>query len=311
MTLAFISHPTCLLHEMGETHPEAPGRLTAINKALTDTGIIKSLTQFLAPTATKEQLARVHSADYIEEIFRLAPQTGQVWLDPDTAMNPYTLAAALHAAGAVVYAVDLLMSKQATAAFCNVRPPGHHALHNQAMGFCFFNNIAVGVAHALAHYHLKRIAIVDFDMHNGNGTIDIFHDDPRVLFFSTYQYPFYPNVGTETSNDHIINIPLPFGAGGAEFRTAIQQQVLEPLAQFSPEIIFISAGFDAHREDPLAGLNLTEEDFAWITTEICTIANNCAAGRVISTLEGGYNLNALGRSVAAHLKAMLDQQFPS
>lgn len=309
MTIAFISHPSCLLHEMGETHPEAPSRLTAITKALTDTGIIKLLKQLTAPEASKEQLARVHTQDYIETIFRLAPQTGHVCLDPDTAMNPDTLPAALFAAGAVIYAVDLLMTKQVNAAFCNVRPPGHHALHNQAMGFCFFNSIAVGVAHALEHYHLKRIAIVDFDVHNGNGTIDIFQNDTRVLFLSTYQDPFYPNVSIETNNQHIINMPLPYGAGSQAFRTAITKQALEKLKQFSPELIFISAGFDAHRDDPLAGLNLTEEDFTWITQEICTMANHCCEGRVISTLEGGYNLDALGRSVAAHIQVMIDRSL--
>lgn len=309
MTLAFISHPSCLLHEMGETHPEAPGRLTAIDKALTDSGMIKLLKPFTAPQASKEQLARVHTKDYIETIFRLSPKKNYIYLDPDTAMNPHTLPAALFAAGAVVYAVDLLMTHQAKRAFCSIRPPGHHALHNKAMGFCFFNNIAVGVAQALEHYQLKRVAIVDFDVHNGNGTIDIFQNESRVVFFSTFQYPFYPYVGTETNNAHIINIPLPHGAGSQEFRSVIQQHVLKQLKQCSPELIFISAGFDAHRDDPLAGLNLTEEDYAWITTEICKIANDCCQGRVISTLEGGYHLAALGHSVVAHIQAMLDKQL--
>lgn len=306
MTVAFISHPSCLLHEMGKTHPEAPGRLTAIHKALKRSGIIKLLKPLTAPAASKEQLARVHSTHYIEEIFHLTPTKGYRWFDPDTAMNPYTLPAAVFAAGALIYAVDLVMTQEAKRAFCSVRPPGHHALHNKTMGFCFFNNIAVGVAHALEHYQLKRVAIVDFDVHNGNGTIDIFQNEPRVLFFSTFQYPFYPHVGTETNNMHIINIPLSHGTSSQEFRLAIQQCVLKQLKQFSPELIFISAGFDAHHDDPLAGMNLTEEDYAWVTTEICSIANDCCKGRVISTLEGGYNLEALGRSAAAHIQAMIN-----
>ncbi|KPJ90442.1 MAG: deacetylase, partial [Gammaproteobacteria bacterium SG8_11] len=226
--------------------------------------------------------------------------------DPDTAMNEHSLNAALRAAGAVVLGVDLLMSGKEQCAFCNVRPPGHHAEHNRAMGFCFFNNIAVGAAHALQHYGLQRIAIVDFDVHYGNGTEDIFRAEPRVMVFSTFQHPFYPYSGADTHLPNMINVPLPAGTRSAPYREAVEQYWLPALRKFKPELIMISAGFDAHCDDHMAGLCLVDEDYAWVTRHIKNIAAETAQGRIISTLEGGYELDALGRSVHAHLAVLAD-----
>ena len=260
-----------------------------------------------APLASREQLCRVHDAEYVEHIFQVAPEVDQdrVWLDPDTCMNPHSLSAALRAAGAVVLAVDLVMSGQSKAAFCNVRPPGHHAEHNKAMGFCIFNNIAVGAAHALHAHQLKKVAIVDFDVHHGNGTEDIFREVPEVLLCSTFQHPFYPHTGSNVVSDHIVNVPLSAGTNSQAFRTAVETHWLPKLETFQPELILISAGFDAHVEDDMASLCLVEQDFAWVTHEIKTIADKYAKGRIVSVLEGGYALSALGRSVAAHLDALL------
>lgn len=305
MTVSIISHPDCALHEMGTHHPESPARLSAIQDALLSSGLDLVLRHHDAPLATREQLCRVHDADYVEDIFLRSPSQGQVWLDPDTSMNPHTLSAALHAAGAAVLGVDLVMSGECSAAFCNVRPPGHHAEHNKAMGFCFFNNIAVGAAHALQAHQLKRVAIVDFDVHHGNGTEDIFREVPQVLFCSTFQHPFYPDRGIHTVAEHIVNVPLPAGSNGHDFRDAVETIWLPKLKAFRPELVLISAGFDAHVEDDMAGLRLLDQDYAWVTQKIKTIADKYAKGRIVSTLEGGYALPALGRSVTAHLKAML------
>ena len=217
MTVALITHPDCLLHDMGEAHPEQPARIQVITDELIATGLDLILKKYLAPLVTREQLLRVHDVNYIDSIFHLAPQAGLVALDPDTFMNPYTLKAAQRAAGAAVLGVDLVMSGEVKAAFCNVRPPGHHAEKDKAMGFCFFNNVAVGVAHALDHYKLERVAIVDFDVHHGNGTENIFHNDERVLLCSSFQHPFYPFSGFDTKNDHIMNLPLPAGTTGKVF----------------------------------------------------------------------------------------------
>lgn len=305
MTISIISHKQCALHEMGAHHPESPARLSAIEDQLLSCGLDLVLQHHDAPQATREQLCRVHDAEYVEQIFLKAPEEGQAWLDPDTSMNPHTLSAALRAAGAAVLAVDLVMSGKNSAAFCNVRPPGHHAEHNKAMGFCFFNNIAVGAAHALQAHQLKRVAIVDFDVHHGNGTEDIFREVPEVLFCSTFQHPFYPDTGTGDTPEHIINVPLPAGTDGQAFRTAVESHWLPKLETFQPELILISAGFDAHVEDDMANLCLVDQDFSWVTQKIKMIADKYAKGRIVSTLEGGYALSALGRSVAAHLNAML------
>jgi len=305
MTISIISHPDCALHEMGAHHPESPARLSAIEDQLLASGLDFVLQHHDAPLASREQLCRVHAPEYIDHIFRSSPTQGYTWLDPDTTMNPYSLSAALHAAGAVVLGVDLVMSKKISAAFCNVRPPGHHAEHNKAMGFCIFNNIAVGAAHALQVHKLKRVAIVDFDVHHGNGTEDIFREVPEVLLCSTFQHPFYPHSGSQLDSAHIVNVPLPSGTAGPAFRAAIERHWLPRLETFKPELILISAGFDAHIEEDMANLSLVEQDFAWVTYEIKKIADKYAKGRIVSALEGGYALSALGRSVAAHLNALL------
>lgn len=305
MVTALISHPDCLLHEMGDFHPEQPARLRAITAAINNSELPKKIKNYAAPLATREQLLRVHRAEYVEQIFQLSPLQGYQQLDPDTAMNPYTLQAALRAAGANVYAVDLIMQKEINNAFCSVRPPGHHAEQAHAMGFCFFNNIAVGVAHALAAYHLNRIAIVDFDVHHGNGTEDIFKTETRVLLCSSFQHPFYPFSGTSDQQKNKLILPLAAHTSGNEFRQKIREQWLKPLRDFQPELIFISAGFDAHAEDDMANLLLVEADYAWLTKEIRKIADQSAEGRIVSSLEGGYALEALGRSVVAHIRELI------
>lgn len=249
MTTALITHPVYLKHDMKFGHPECPERLYAVQKELAATETLPHLQLHEAPLVTDNQLARVHAKGYIQEIKSAAPQQGLIYLDHDTGMNPFTLEAAYRAAGAVVLATDLVVSKQVENAFCSVRPPGHHATRTQAMGFCFFNNIAVGAAHALAHHGLQRVAIVDFDVHHGNGTEDIFQDEARVLFCSTFQHPFYPYCGADSSSNHVINVPLSAHMDGREFRTAVTHYWLPALETFKPEIIFISAGFDAHRDE--------------------------------------------------------------
>lgn len=306
MSTAYISHPDCLLHDMGEHHLEQPARLQVIESALIKNNLMQKLINLSAPKVSYEQLARVHDPAYIDTIFKIAPQKGIVRLDPDTFMNSFTLNAALHAAGATVLAVDQIFAKKISGAFCGIRPPGHHAEQNRAMGFCFFNNIAVAVAHTLEHYHLNRIAIVDFDVHHGNGTQDIFFDDDRVLFCSSFQYPFYPSTNIENVPDHIINTPLPAGTGSREFRAAIEQEWLDQLAQFKPEMVFFSAGFDGHFSDPIADFNLTELDYAWVTRRVLQVTARSSGNRVISALEGGYALNSLGPCVVAHVNALLE-----
>ena len=306
MHTAFISHPDCLLHEMGPYHPERPARLKAIEDELTASGLMDKLVRHIAPRVTFEQLNRVHAAEYIASLDAKAPAAGIVYLDPDTAMNPHSLKAAYRAAGAVVLAVDLVIGKNSENAFCSVRPPGHHARRDQAMGFCFFNNIAVGIAHAIQVHALERIAVVDFDVHHGNGTEDIFRDDPRVMMVSTFQHPFYPYSGIAGRSGHMVNIPLAAGSNGEKFRAAVSQFWLPALQKFKPQMLFISAGFDAHQDDDLASLNLLEADYAWVTGQIKAIARGHAQNRIVSSLEGGYALPALGRSVAAHLKVLSD-----
>jgi acetoin utilization deacetylase AcuC-like enzyme len=289
---------------MGSHHPESPARLRAIDDQLISSGLMNFLQHHDAPLATFEQLARVHKPQYIKMVQAAAPSEGIIYLDPDTAMNPYSLDAALRAAGAVVLATDLVLERKLENAFCAIRPPGHHAESGRAMGFCLFNNVAVGVAHAIAHYGLKRVAIADFDVHHGNGTEEIFHDDPRVMLCSTFQHPFYPHCGAGSGNDHIINVPLPAGTDGAAFRQAVSERWLPALERFQPEMLFISAGFDAHWEDDMAMFRLKEDDYTWVTQQIKDVAEKYARGRIVSALEGGYELHALGRSVAAHIKAL-------
>ena len=304
MQTAYISHPLCLKHDMGAHHPESPARIHAIEDMLIASGLLSYLQRHDAPAATREQLMRVHDPDYIDAIESSVPPQGFVHLDADTAMNPFSYQAALRAAGAVVLGVDLVMGKKVENAFCNIRPPGHHAERARAMGFCIFNNVAVGAAHALAQHGLQRVAIADFDVHHGNGTENIFHDDPRVMLCSTFQHPFYPYAGADSGNDHIINVPLSAGTGGEEFRAAVTQHWLPALERFKPELLLISAGFDAHRDDDMAMLNLAEPDYAWVTGTLKNIAGKYAHGRIVSALEGGYELHALGRSALAHIKVL-------
>lgn len=247
---------------------------------------------------------RVHPRVYLERLEEASPAHGLVQLDPDTAMNPFSLEAAFHAAGAVVLATDLVMRGAASTAFCAVRPPGHHAERRRAMGFCLFNNVAIGVAHVREQWGLQRVAIVDFDVHHGNGTEDIFSGDPHVLMVSTFEHPFYPFSGTEHPADNMVNVPLSAGDGGEEFRRAVSGAWLPALHRFRPEMIFVSAGFDAHREDDMANLGLVEADYAWVTSELVALASQYAQGRIVSVLEGGYALSALGRSVVAHVRSL-------
>jgi acetoin utilization deacetylase AcuC-like enzyme len=304
-TVAYVTHPACLLHEMGPQHPECPERLTSIGDHMIALGLDGLLARHEARPASREQLSRVHAAAYVEAIERAAPATGLRYLDPDTALNPHSVEAALHAAGAVVDAVDLVCGGRHHTAFCAVRPPGHHAESNRAMGFCIFNSVAVGAAHALAAHGLSRVAIVDFDVHHGNGTEQMFSDDPRVLMVSTFQYPLYPYSGVDNPAPNMVNIPLSAGSGSDEFRDAVTTHWLPALDAFKPELIMISAGFDAHREDPLAGLQFSESDYAWVTRELVAVARRHAAGRIVSSLEGGYALSALGRSAVAHVRELM------
>jgi len=268
-------------------------------------GLDGHVARYEAPAATREQLSRVHAPAYVEAIERAAPASGLRYLDPDTALNPHSVQAALHAAGAVVKGVDLVCSGEHQTAFCAVRPPGHHAERARAMGFCVFNNVAVGAAHALAVHDVSRVAIVDFDVHHGNGTEDMFSDDPRVLMVSTFQYPLYPYSGVDNPAPNMVNIPLSAGSGGAEFREAVESRWLPALDDFKPDLILISAGFDAHREDPLAGLAFSEDDYAWVTRQLLGVAARFADGRIVSSLEGGYALSALGRSAAIHVRELM------
>ncbi len=306
MTTAFITHRDCWLHDMGVHHPECPERLSAISDRLIAAGLDLYLAFHDAPLATFEQLSRVHPPDYVRSIAGRAPESGIVHLDPDTAMSPGTWQAALRAAGAGVLATDLVMRGEAENAFCSVRPPGHHAERARAMGFCFFNNIAVAVAHALEEHGLERVAVVDFDVHHGNGTEDIFAGDPRVLMVSTFQHPFYPYSGTESPARNMINVPVPAGTRSEGFREAVEGIWLPALRDFSPEAIFISAGFDAHYEDDMASLGLVEADYAWVTRQVKGVAAASAQGRIVSMLEGGYALSALARSVTTHIKELAD-----
>jgi acetoin utilization deacetylase AcuC-like enzyme len=306
MFTAFITHPSFLLHDMGSYHPECPERLMAIGDRMIASGVDPYLQHFTAQPATDEQIARVHSQSYLDELEAASPESGLHFLDPDTALNPHSLTAARHAAGAVVMGVDLVMRGETATAFCAVRPPGHHAERRRAMGFCLFNNVAVGAAYALAEHGLQRVAIIDFDVHHGNGTEDIFQNDDRVLMASTFQHPLYPYSGADNPAPNMVNVPLAAGSGSDEFRAAVVDRWLPALDAHRPELIFISAGFDAHREDPLAGLKLTEADYAWVTRELIQVATRHAKGRIVSTLEGGYALSALGRSATEHVRALVE-----
>lgn len=307
MNLAFISHHECHDHHMGAHHVEVPERLDAIRDRLIASGMECLVTHYDAPLVTREQLLHVHNPGYIDAIVAASPKAGDVltWLDGDTAMSRGTFRAALRAAGAATLAVDLVMGERHHAAFCAVRPPGHHAERAAAMGFCFFNNVAVGAAHALEEHGLSRVAIIDFDVHHGNGTEDIFAGDERVLFCSTFQHPFYPGTGADSTAANVVNVPLPARTDGAAFRAAVTRSWLPRLEAFAPQLVLISAGFDGHAEDDMANFYLREADYGWVTEQLHALAVRHAGGRIVSCLEGGYNLSALGRSVNTHIDALI------
>jgi len=301
---AYLTHPDCRLHDMGAYHPECPARLKAIDDILVSQGLDRLLIRHEAPLASIGALCRVHSREYVDRVRSAAPHAGIVPLDADTAMNPYTWNAALRAAGAGLLAVDLVLRGEVDNAFCAVRPPGHHALRDAAMGFCLFNNVAVAAAHALAEHGLERVAIVDFDVHHGNGTEEAFSGDARVLMCGIFQHPFYPYCGADRRADNMLNVPLARGAASAEFRSVVEKQWLPRLEAFKPQFVFFSAGFDAHRDDDIGGLALVDEDYTWCTEQIKLLAERHAQGHIVSLLEGGYNLDALARSVAAHVRIL-------
>ena len=307
MTTAYITHPDCLRHEMGAGHPECPERLHAVGEQMRLSSLLEELTCLEAPLADADDLKRVHRADYVDRIFENAPTEGYLQLDADTAMNPHSLNAARRAAGAGIMAVDEVMAGRCHNAFCAVRPCGHHATPAQSMGFCIFNNVGVAAAYALEKRELERVAVIDFDVHHGNGTEDIFSAavwQPKVLMASFFQHPFYPYSGTVNPASNMINVPLAAGSGGAAVMRAVTSQWLPALEEFRPQMLFISAGFDAHREDLLGGMALEEDDYVWLTRQLMSVAQRHADGRIVSMLEGGYNLKALGRSALAHVETL-------
>ncbi len=306
MTL-FYSHKACLEHSAGAQHPERPERLTAILERLSADDFA-DLDRCEAPLAEVAQIARAHPLEYVEEILNAVPTEGRVFLDGDTSMSPGSGEAALRAAGAVCAAVDAVADGVAKTAFCAARPPGHHAEPAQAMGFCLFNNIVVGAHQARSVHGLQRIAVIDFDVHHGNGTQAMFERDKNLFYGSTHQSPFYPGTGHPSETGiarNIVNAPLAAHAGSAEFRTAMEDNILPALDAFAPSLLMISAGFDAHMRDPLAQIQLTDDDFAWVTGRLCEVAEEHGEGRVVSVLEGGYDLEALASGVAAHLKVLM------
>lgn len=303
MSFPVFTHSACLAHDTGPTHAESPARLTAVTTGLRDT--YSDLDWRDAPRATRGQLLRVHAESLLHAVLETRP-TERIWLDPDTVLSPTSAEAGLRAAGAVVAAVETVLNGESKRAFCAVRPPGHHATACAPMGFCLFNSIAVGAAHALDKFGLSRIAIADFDVHHGNGTQAIFDLEPRVVFASSHQMPLYPDSGhvTERGINNIFNAPLPPGATSAQFREVWRTRLLPQLDAFRPQLVMISAGFDAHRLDPLAQVQLEAEDFDWITRELVAIADRHAGGRVVSSLEGGYDMQGLRESCVAHVGAL-------
>ncbi len=303
----YITHPTALLHEMGEGHPERPDRLRAIERIL-EGEAFQTLQRERAPLASRESILRVHPEPYIAALEVAAPTTGYAELDGDTTMCPKTLEAATLAAGAACLAVDEAIAGRVDNVFVAMRPPGHHAERATAMGFCFYNSAAIAARHAQAVHGLDRVAIIDFDVHHGNGTQDIFWSDPTVMYCSTHQMPLYPGTGAVSERgefDNIVNAPLRAGDGGEQFRAAMNDRILPRLEAFGPDLVIVSAGFDAHRRDPLANINLVEEDFGWATAKLMEIADRRAKGRLVSLLEGGYDLEGLSRSVGAHVRRLM------
>lgn len=306
MATGYLSHQDCLRHEMGEFHPECPERLQAIEDQLILSRIDSFLTRIDPPLATEEQLALVHTPEHIQFVKSNIPESGHYEIDGDTCMNKFTWQASLRSAGGAIAAVDAVMAGEVSNAFCGLRPPGHHAEPSKAMGFCFFNNIAIATKYALEHYGLKRVAIIDFDVHHGNGTEAAFAGDSRVLMCSFFQHPFYPYSGTDNAVPNMVNLPVAAYTNGLAIRELVDIGWLPKLREFKPEFIFISAGFDAHREDDMGQLSLTENDYAWITRQVMDVAKEFSKGRIVSCLEGGYNLSALARSVVAHIKELAE-----
>ena len=307
MSTILLTHPACLAHDTGIGHPERIDRLRAVLAAL-DNEAFQNLDRREAPAATREQVARAHPRSYVDSVLGRIPESGLAALDADTIVSPGSGEAALRAAGAVCAAVDAVLSAEARNAFCAVRPPGHHAEPGRAMGFCLFNNAAIGAEHARKVHGLSRVAVIDFDVHHGNGTQAMFWDEPGLFYASTHQSPLYPGTGrAEESGAHgnIVNAPLPPYAGSTQFRDAFNDKILPALDTFAPELVMISAGFDAHLRDPLAHLQLTEQDFAWATRELCGVAAARCGSRVVSTLEGGYDLTALAASAAVHVRELM------
>ena len=307
----YFTHPDCRRHEMGAGHPECPERLDAIEDRLLISGVGDTLDRREAPLASARDIELAHDPLHVAATRELAEEVqaagrGYAQIDPDTAMNVHSWNAVLRASGAVIAATDAVLTGELANAFCAVRPPGHHACHSRAMGFCIFNQVAVAARYALERRGLQRVAIVDFDVHHGNGTEDIFAGDERVLMVSFFQHPFYPYSGSESQAANMVNLPVPAYTRGPVIRELIERHWIPRLEAFKPEMIFISAGFDAHREDDLGQLGLVEADYAWITARVKEIANKYAKGRIVSSLEGGYNLSALGRSVEAHIRVLAD-----
>lgn len=304
MATAYITHQDCLLHNMGPDHPESPVRLQAIHKVLSRTGLLDQLDQLTAVHVTEEQIRLAHASLHHKKLEMKVPESGVVYTDEDTALCPDSLHAASLAAGGVILATNRVLTGKADNAFCAVRPPGHHAEHNTPMGFCFYNNVAIGACHALTHDGIERVAVLDFDVHHCNGTVDIFKDRPEVLVCSTFQHPYYPERYTTIERSNIVNCPLAAHSDNLAFREAIETQWLPALEAHKPDMIFISAGFDAHKEDPMADLNLDEEDYRWVTQKIMEVAARHSKGRIVSVLEGGYNPVSLAFSVQAHLEVL-------
>jgi acetoin utilization deacetylase AcuC-like enzyme len=304
----FYTHADCARHNMGSFHPECPERLAAIEDALIASGVGDALTRLEAPLATQAQLLRAHTPEHVQRLAQLAAlERDYIALDPDTILARHSYAAALRAAGACVAAVDAVMAGELENAFCSVRPPGHHAVRDKPMGFCFFSNVAVATKHAIAEHGLKRVLVVDFDVHHGNGTEDVLAEDcdaGRVLMVSIFQSPFYPYSGEHPKAGNMVNLPVAAYTRGPAVREMITQQWLPAVERFKPELVMISAGFDAHRDDDLGQLGLVEADYVWMTEQLMQVATQHAKGRIVSSLEGGYNLQALGRSVVAHVRTL-------
>lgn len=306
MTTLLMTHSDCIRHDPGPGRPESPARLSAVLKAMEEPQF-RGLLRREAPLGQEADIARVHANGFLQTVIAQLPQTGRAALDPDTIVSPASGQAALRAIGAVTAAVDAVVAGEAGNAFCAVRPPGHHAEPDRVMGFCLFNSIAIAARHAQAIHGLPRVAIVDFDVHHGNGTQAVVEKDPTLFFASSHQFPFYPGTGAanETGLGNVVNAPLPAGTDGAAFRRTFEARILPALDAFAPDLLLVSAGFDAHRADPLGGLELAETDFAWVTARLMEAAKRHAGGRLISVLEGGYDLRALAGSAAAHVQALM------